>query len=124
MKKRLMSAVLKQKFLSGDENLWVAPALWLALRGPHPEGRAKPGVSKGDPKGTALVERSGTRFETRRLAAPRLSTRAVSSTPRRGGGDLSEQRQNMQLAVEIKLPGLTLGVSDAVPEPANLLDPD
>jgi len=32
MVKRLMSAVLKQKFLSGDENLWVAPALGLAVR--------------------------------------------------------------------------------------------
>jgi hypothetical protein len=27
--KRLMSAVLKQKFLSGDENLYATPALWL-----------------------------------------------------------------------------------------------
>src|ERR1700735_729404 len=51
MVKRLMSAVLKQKFLSGDENLYATPALWLPLRQPHPERQRR--VSKGDPGGGA-----------------------------------------------------------------------
>ena len=65
---------------------------------------------------------------TRRLAAPLLSTmvavRPDPSAPRRGRGDLGEQRQNMQLAVEIELFRLALSVADAVPELANLLDPE
>lgn len=67
----------------------------------------------------APAVRPGACFETRRLAAPLLSTRgSVETQPSpsaRGRGDLGEQRQNMQLAVEIERLRLALSVADAVP---------
>ena len=67
----------------------------------------------------APVVRPGACFETRRLAAPLLSTRGSVETqpsaPGRRRRDLGEQRQNMKLAIEIKFLRLALGVADAVP---------
>jgi hypothetical protein len=67
----------------------------------------------------APVVRSGACFETRRLVAPLLSTRGlldvVPSASGRGRGDLGEQRQNMQLAIEIELFRLALRFANAVP---------
>jgi hypothetical protein len=66
----------------------------------------------------APVVRSGARFETRRLAATLLSMRGWlvnPSPPLRACGDLGEQRQDVQLAVEIELLRLALGRADAVP---------
>jgi hypothetical protein len=80
-----MSAVLKQKFLSGDENLCATPALWLAsaililkaVRSTAPRRMIQE---------AAPAVHSGARFETRRLAAPLLSTRGwVRSYPLSGG---------------------------------------
>ena len=110
MEKRLMSAALKQKFLSGDENLCVTRAYeWPSA---------------------ILILRSRAKRASRRMiqeAAPQqqgLGFEATPSASRRGRGDLGEQRQNMQLAVEIELFRLALCVSNAVPKLANLLHPE
>src|ERR1700733_8023990 len=69
-----MSAVLTQKFLSGDENLCATPTC-----GCHSASlilRSAKGASRRMIYEAAPAVRSGARFETRRLAAPLLSTRA------------------------------------------------
>jgi hypothetical protein len=69
MVKRLIGAVLKQKFLSGDENLCASPALWLPSASLILSAK---GASRRMIQEAAPVVHSGACLETRRLAAPLL----------------------------------------------------
>src|ERR1700722_14921118 len=112
-----MSAVLKQKFLSGDENLKpFCSGLVVIARRPQADAAIQCRQAPRVPLDCFAPLAMTTPVDPNRRKLP-------LSASRRGRGDLREQRQNMQLAVEIKLLCLTLRISDAVPKAATLLDP-